>query len=494
MMKNNNQRNSLLFAIIMGIAVACGTSEQVRVVDDSPRNITERDSAQVDTTDQFMQLSVGLLEPVDNFDPLFANTQSSMRVISLIYDGLFSVDENGNVIPAIAEDVTVSDDSLTYTIQLNNDLFFHDSDVFMSGVGRRVQAADIKWAFERTARSNVPDRAAQLLMNVEGYQDYFEDQRYIYDPDRRVLEEVSGIEIIDPQTIRFELIEPDTNFTKKLASPFLLIYPREALQVQDKMLKTNPVGTGAYRFRDRTENTIILIRDEPGRNEERLTSPRLNRIDFVHHRQESRLFQEFASQNIDWIPEIGPETKQVVISEDDSLSPGYRTEYNLHRFGERQVSIYLNDSRRINIGWLRSRLADVVADSITHQGTLSIENPVEAPDSLSDNPDSQYYITYTSDLYARMLLTQIQRNYLEPDSEFALMDIRTPISRTSVYAVTSDPFHNSILPPETGVWLQLTTPNFGLSQLNIEGVRDVEPSWKLFVDQIRINEEEEDTP
>lgn len=488
-----NQRNSLLLILVF-FAAACGSGEQVRVIGDSPQNITERQPTQEDETEQFMRLNVGLLESVDNFDPLFANTQSTMRVLSLMYNGLFSLDETGNVIQAIANDVTVSSDGLAYTFQINNDLFFHDSDVFMSGVGRRLQAADVKWAFERTARSNVPDRAAQLLMNVEGYEDYFEDQRFIYDPDRRALQGVSGIQIVNPQTIRFTLIEPDPDFTKKLASPYLFIYPREALQVQGKMLKTNPIGTGAYRFRDRADNTIILVRDKSGVNGDLQTTPRLNRIDFIHYPQESQLFQEFATQNIDWIPEVGPETKRVVVNDDFTLSPGYQSEYNLHRMGKRHIEIYLNDSRRVNTGWLRSRLANVNVDSIAHQGQLSIVNPIEAADTLSGSPNSQYFVTFTSDLYARTLLTRIERSALQPDSEFALTDIRTPISRTSVYTQSADPFHRSLLPAESGVWLQYITPNAGLSQLTVEGVRDTEVSWKLFVEQIRINEEQGDNP
>lgn len=488
-----NQRNSLLLILIFFVA-ACGSGEQIRVIDDSPQNITERQPTQDDETEQFMQLNVGMLEPIDNFDPLFANTQSSMRALSLIYDGLFSLDENGNVIQAIANDVTVSDDGLTYTFQIDSDLFFHDSDVFMSGVGRRLQAADVKWAFERTARSNVPDRAAQLLMNVEGYEDYFEDQRYIYDPDRRALQEVSGIQIVNPQTIRFTLIEPDPDFTKKLASPYLFIYPREALQVQGKMLKTNPIGTGAYRFRDRVDNTIILVRDKSGANDDPQTTARINRIDFIHYSQESRLFQEFAAQNIDWIPEVGPETKRVVVNDDFTLSPGYQNEYNLHRMGDRHIEIYLNDSRRVSTGWLRSRLTIVNTDSIELQGQLSIVNPIETPDTLSGSPNSQYFVTFTSDLYARTLLTRIERSALQPESEFALTDIRTPISRTSVYTVSTDPYHRIFLPAESGVWLQYITPNAGLSQLTVEGVRDTEVSWKLFVEQIRINEEQGDNP
>jgi ABC-type transport system substrate-binding protein len=489
-----NRYKSPLLVLILIFVASCGSGEQVRVINEAPQSVTQRESTPSDSADSFMQLKAGLLEEVDNMDPLFINNLSSKRVLSLIYDGLYTVDETGTVTQAIARDATVSDESLTYTFEINTDIFYHDSDVFISGVGRRVQAADIKLAFERTAKATVPNEASKLLINIEGYLDYFEDQRYVYDSDRRSLEGVSGIRVINSQTIRFNLIEPDPNFTKKLASPYLSIYPREALQAQGKSLKTNPVGTGAFRFRERNDNTLILVRDLSDSGGERLTSPRLNRIDFTYYPRESQLFQAFAAQEIHWIPEVGPETKRVVINDSNSLGPGYINQYNLHRNGERQVQLYLNSTSRPNMGWLRSRLSEVDADSIMHTGELSILAPVEAPLAVSGNPDAQYYVTFTSDPYVRTLLTQIQQTYLVPDSEFALMDIRTPISRTAVYSHSNDAYHSNLSPFEPGAWLQLITPGYGLSQLNVSGIPDVVPGWKFFVEDIQVNGGQTDTP
>ena len=484
------QFNGLLLILSLLFAVSCSSSGEVRVIEDSPQSITERSPQLPDSTESFMQLKAGLLEPVDNLDPLFINNLSSKRVLSLIYDGLFTVDADGDVVQALVQNATVSDDSLTYTFEINTDIFYHDSDIFISGVGRRVQAADIKWAFERTARATVPDEASELLMNVDGYQDYFEDQRYIYDSSRRALEGVSGIQVLNSSTIRFRLIEPDSAFTKKLASPYLSIYPREALQSQNRSLKTNPIGTGAFGFQERNGNTIILVRQSPGSNGERLTSPRLNRIDFTFYPQESALFQQFASENVDWIPEVGPETKRVVINSDGSLAPGYVDQYAAHRAGQRNVQFYLNQTRRANIAWLESRLTNVTADSMTYTGTLSMTGNLSQPDGDVGSPDSQYYITYTSDPYARMLLTQVQQQYLAPDSEFSLTDIRTPISRTSIYTFSNDDFHETLSPFENGAWMRLETPGYGLSHPHVEGIPDAEILWKLFVEDIRINQDQ----
>ena len=185
----------------------CGTSDTVIVVPDAPRTgIDDRDTIEA-VTDDFQQLRIGITEPVTNFDPLFADNLSTMRVLSLIYDGLFSLDRQGEPEPVIAIEVEISEDGLEYLITINKDLYFHDSTVFTAGVGRRLHANDIKWAFERTAHADVPQYASSLLMNVTGYRNYFLEQRQIYDRTKRVLDDVSGIVVIDQETISISLNE-----------------------------------------------------------------------------------------------------------------------------------------------------------------------------------------------------------------------------------------------------------------------------------------------
>ncbi len=146
-----------------------------------------------------------------------------------------------------------------------------------------------------------------------------------------------------------------------------------------------------------------MIREESDSNGEHLSSSRLNRIDLTFYPQESRLFQAFAANDLDWIPEVGPQTQRMVLGEGNSLSPGYTDQYNLHNNGERRIHLYLNETRRANMAWLQSRLSDVNPDSIEHAGELTIETAIEAPDSVSGEPDSQYYVTFTSDPHTRML-------------------------------------------------------------------------------------------
>ena len=479
--------------VLLLLFSSCGTTDTVQVVDREPRSSTRADTTDDRTTEQFKQLTVGVIDPVENFDPLFADNLSTQRVLSLIYDGLFTLDRDGDPIPAIARDVEVSDDGLEYTIKINRDLFFHDNRAFLSGVGRRIHATDIKWAFERTARANVPPTAAKLLMNIEGYESYFNEQRYLFENRKRILDGVSGIIVDNPETIRFQLVEPDSDFTKKLASPYLFIYPREGLRDGFEGIANRPVGTGAYKFQRKEQNgTITLSRDDSQRFDDRLTNPRVNRIDFVYRDRERDLFQEFAREEIDWIPEIGLSTSLLVTDADGELRSSYEGSFNATRHtGTRSTYLHFNNSAdRANMKWLKHRVAD--ADFSTFHEHAEFDINVEQIDAdTTGEADSTYFAAYTVNLFVRSILSGVSNQILAPESEINLVDIRVPTSEVAIYSGSSDSFHDTLL-NNTGFWLKITTPITALNHNDVEEIRSHNVPWKIFMEPIRVPAEERD--
>ena len=59
-------------------------------------------------------------------NPALAITRADQDSVSLIYSGLMKIDPQGKLIPDLADTVTVSEDGLTYTINLRTDARFHD--------------------------------------------------------------------------------------------------------------------------------------------------------------------------------------------------------------------------------------------------------------------------------------------------------------------------------------------------------------------------------
>jgi len=59
-------------------------------------------------------------------NPVLAVTRADQDMVALIYDGLMKIDAEGNLVPNLAESVTVSEDGTEYSVILKSDIYFHN--------------------------------------------------------------------------------------------------------------------------------------------------------------------------------------------------------------------------------------------------------------------------------------------------------------------------------------------------------------------------------
>ena len=69
------------------------------------------------------------------FNPILAHSDICSPLFSLLYDGLFATNANGEALPRLAAEMTAEE--TTVTIKLRTDALFHD--------GSRVDADDVLW-------------------------------------------------------------------------------------------------------------------------------------------------------------------------------------------------------------------------------------------------------------------------------------------------------------------------------------------------------------
>jgi ABC-type transport system substrate-binding protein len=490
--------NSLLLLIpLIILFYGCGSSDTITVVDRGPESASGESSERPDQPngDDFTQLRVGILEPVTNFDPLYAVNLSTLRVISLIYDGLFKLDNDGNPEPALINDYTVSDDGTQYEFKLNRDLYFHDSTVFGAGVGRRIHAEDVRWVFERTAKVDVPPTASRLLMNIVGYNNYFTEQRTVFDSSKRVLDGISGIEVINAETIRFTLKNPDEDFLKKLGSPYLSIYPSEALQNRDDDLRTSPVGTGAYILNSQNENEIVLTRNPSPRFTDRQVDYPVNRIDFIYQSSEADAFQQFARKNIDWVPELGPQIKTQVTDSSQNLVSSYQDQFELvQNSATRFTMIYLNESSERDLDYVKYRLVQLEQDQLTSPGNISFEEPEIPTEYEPGSVPSDLYVTYTDNPFATMLFTDINNSVFRPETSLSFLDIRIPTAESVLFSRSVDSFHYPFFNTDNfeGHWLTAESVIIGIYHSYIDGIEPTAVPWHLPLRGLEIDQAERD--
>ena len=113
------------------------------------------------------------------------------------------------IVPALATSWEISDDGLTYTFHLRDDVKFHTTDYFKPT--RSMNADDVLWSFQRQLD---PKHPWHNKSNV-GYP-YFESMGF--------KELLKSVEKTDDHTVVFTLTRPEAPFLADVAMPFTAIH------------------------------------------------------------------------------------------------------------------------------------------------------------------------------------------------------------------------------------------------------------------------------
>src|ERR1700749_2671023 len=86
--------------------------------------------------------NINLDEGLTSLDPAFCRNQNTIWMDNQLYNGLVQISDSMKIQPCIAKSSDVSDDGLTYTFHLRNDVYFHDDPHFKDDIGRKATAND----------------------------------------------------------------------------------------------------------------------------------------------------------------------------------------------------------------------------------------------------------------------------------------------------------------------------------------------------------------
>ncbi len=148
---------------------------------------------------------------ITNLDPAYGNLdQTSQKIMSLLYEGLFKYDSNGKVVKAQAKSVKKLDKPSKnyYAIEITlKNTGWSD--------GIPVQASDYIYAWKRILESDFRGEAASMLFAIK-------NARKVHDGDATI--DDLGITDVSPKVIRIEFEGPTDydQFYEYLASPMLV--------------------------------------------------------------------------------------------------------------------------------------------------------------------------------------------------------------------------------------------------------------------------------
>ena len=168
-------------------------------------------------------------------DPALTTSVDSARFVVEIFGGLLSLDQDLRIIPDLAETLPEftenADGTVTYTFHLRRDALFHN--------GRRVMAEDVKWSIERHASPDTfSPTAPDFLNDILGAVDYM----------RGRAEEISGIQVVDDNTIQITIDAPKPYFLFKLTYPTSFVVDRQQVENDPRNWASQPNGTGPFKL------------------------------------------------------------------------------------------------------------------------------------------------------------------------------------------------------------------------------------------------------
>lgn len=155
-------------------------------------------------------LHVAIMADPEGLDPQKTAAASTYTVSSNIFEPLLIIDESWKPQPRLAESWELAEDYKSVTFHLKKGVKFHD--------GSELTAEDVKYSIERLHEDDSPKKK------------YYSN--------------IISSEIIDDYTISFHTEKPDAVLLTSFAYPWSVIVPNDS----GDSLKTQPVGTGAYRF------------------------------------------------------------------------------------------------------------------------------------------------------------------------------------------------------------------------------------------------------
>lgn len=245
-------------ALMLG---ACSSDEGDKDAGDKQNENGEGDVEKGDDKDIAQEIRVRMNDDPDFIDPHSATASISFQMILNMFEGLFAPKTDGTLEPAIAKDYVLSDDGLTYTFTIKDNVKFHN--------GELVTVQDVKYTFDRLMGTTSGEPLSSNFENVE------------------------SIETPDEQTVVMKLKEPNSNFLYSLTALQSAIVP----EANDGKHNDEPIGTGPFKFVSYSPSADLVMEKNPEYWKEGL--PYLDKVTFVFQSDDQGAFMALQGNELD---------------------------------------------------------------------------------------------------------------------------------------------------------------------------------------------------
>lgn len=247
---------------------------------------------------------------IGSLDPAFSKDLADTWATNQLFNGLVQMDENLNVEPCIAKKWTISEDALTYSFSLRNDVLFHKHELFGKDSTRIVRASDFEYSLNR------------LL------------DKQVASPGSWVLSKVYGFKAVNDTLFQIKLKQPFPAFLGLLTMKYCSVVPKEIVDYYKSEFRSHPIGTGPFKFKRWEENIKLVFRknkdyfelDEMGNR-----LPYLEAVSIIFLPDKQSEFLQFSQGNIDFVSGLDASYKDEILTADGKLRKQYAETKNMIR-------------------------------------------------------------------------------------------------------------------------------------------------------------------
>jgi peptide/nickel transport system substrate-binding protein/oligopeptide transport system substrate-binding protein len=195
-------------------------------------------------------LRLAMPDAAATVDPALVADEENVQLADLLYSGLVRLDASYNVVPDAAAGYRVSPDHRTYTFYLRKGLKFSNGDP--------VTAGDFRYSITRSLSPALKSPSAPVyLQDIQGAAAVLSGKAT----------SVSGIHVVDPQTLQITTVWPVPYFLMELTYPTSFVLDQKRIAKLGPPDNTawyaSPVGSGPFKLKSWTPNAQMILTPNP---------------------------------------------------------------------------------------------------------------------------------------------------------------------------------------------------------------------------------------
>ncbi len=326
-------RSGAIGVLVMLVAAACGTQASPAPSASAPASapaasVAAPASAPAATTaasqaagiPQGGTLSIGWNGEIQWLDPALGYDVTSWPAERLIFEPLMAYDSGTTLVPLLADGMpTISADGKAYTFKIHTGVNFVSED---GSVLRPMTADDVAYSINRVLNPNMKPNPSPVSTgffgNIVGAADVLGGK----------VPTASGIKVIDPATIEFDLVQADATFLNVLATPFASVVPKELAGADATAFSAKPVGTGPYLFKSYAKGQGAIFVKNPSYWQ--TGQPYLDEIDYKTGQDDNAMLLSIEAGTLDLMGDPFPPAQFT----DVTTNPQYKDQIVHHTLAD----------------------------------------------------------------------------------------------------------------------------------------------------------------